>query len=299
MPDPLLIGIDGGGTQCRARLCDMAGRVLGEGAGGPANVRLEPTLVMQSILTASREAVAAAGLAEAELARAHAGFGLAGAALKSACDRLMAEPNPFASIAIETDTYAAWLGACQGKDGAVLVVGTGSSGLAVVGGRPFEVGGWGAEVSDESSGQWIGREAIRRALWAYDGRAAPTPLAEAVLARLGGTAEGVIAFATTARPSDYAAFAPLVFEYAENRDSLALAIVTQAAADAVRIITRLLDVGAPSVCLIGGLAEALAAWLPLSLRERLAAPRGDALDGAVLMARRAMAAQSAAATESA
>lgn len=297
MPEPLLIGIDGGGTQCRARLSDTSGRVLGEGSGGPANVRLDPALVMASILAASREAAAAAGLLEAELARAHAGFGLAGAALKSACAKLLAEPNPFASIEIETDTYAAWLGAYQGEDGGVLIVGTGSSGLAVVGGRQFEVGGWGAEVSDESSGQWIGREAIRRALWAHDGRAASTPLAEAVLGRLGGTPEGVIAFATTARPLDYAAFAPLVFEYAESRDPLALAIVTHAAADAVRVIVRMLDLGAPSVCLIGGLAARLSAWLPLTLRARLAAPRGDALDGAILMARRAIAARPATAKE--
>jgi glucosamine kinase len=298
MSEPLFIGIDGGGTQCRARLCDLAGRVLGEGVGGSANVRLEPTLVMESILTASRGATAAAGLAGAELARVHAGFGLAGARLQSACDRLLAEPNPFASIEIETDTYAAWLGAYEGEDGAVLIVGTGSSGLAVVGGRQFEVGGWGSEVSDESSGQWIGRQAIRRALWVHDGRAASTPLAETVLARFGGTAEGVIAFATTARPLDYAAFAPLVLQHAEARDPLALAIVTEAAADAVRVIMRMLDLGAPSACLIGGLAEPLSTWLPPPLRERLAAPRGDGLDGALLMARRAMDRQSAAARES-
>jgi glucosamine kinase len=284
----LFIGVDGGGTSCRARLRDAAGTLLGEGAGGPANVRLDPALVMNSILAASRAAAHAAGLAEEDLSRAHAGLGLAGAGLKSACEALLLQPSPFASIAIETDAYAAWLGAHQGADGAILILGTGSCGLSVVGGKQHYVSGWGAEVSDEASGMWIGREAIRRTLWAYDGRAAGTPLSAAILARFGG-AEGIVAFATTARPADYGRLVPLVMEHAARRDPLALEVLSQAALDAARLITRLLDVGAPSVCLLGGVAEPLSAWLPPSLKERLAPPIADAMDGAILMARMAQA----------
>ena len=36
----LLLGVDGGGTWCRARLADTAGKILGEGLAGPANIRL-------------------------------------------------------------------------------------------------------------------------------------------------------------------------------------------------------------------------------------------------------------------
>jgi glucosamine kinase len=294
MPEPLYIGIDGGGTSCRARIRDTAGALLGEGSGGPANVRLDSKLVMQSILAASREAAENAGLGEAGLRRAHAGFGLAGAALKSAAARLLAEPHPFPSIAIETDAYAAWLGAHQGADGAILILGTGSCGLAVVGGRQFYVSGYGAEVSDEASGQRLGRAAMRRALWAHDGRAAMTPLAAAILARFNDSTEEIIAFATTARPADYGRFVPLVLEYAGRHDQLGLALLSEAAADAVRIIARLIEVGAPSVCVLGGLAEPLSKWLPPSIRERLSEPKGDPLDGAILMARRSVGAEPAA-----
>lgn len=285
--DALFIGIDGGGTTCRARIRNAAGTLVGEGVGGPANVRLDPALVMNSILTASRAAAQAAGLDEAALAGAAAGLGLAGAAMKSACARLLCEPHPFAATAIETDAYAAWLGAHAGADGAILIVGTGSCGLAVVGGRQVYVGGWGAEVSDEASGMWIGREAIRRALWVLDGRAPASALAAAVLARFDGSAERVVAFATTARPADYGRFVPLVFEHASRRDPLAVAILSQAAADAARIIMRLVDVGAPTVCLLGGLAAPLGEWLPPPVRATLAEPQGDALEGAILMARQA------------
>jgi len=286
---PLFIGIDGGGTQCRARIRDGAGRIVGEGAGGPANARLHAAAVMANILAAARAAAQAAGLAEADLQGAHAGFGLAGANLKSAVAQLLAEPHPFATVAVETDAYVAWLGAHAGRDGAILILGTGSCGFAAVGGRQLYVSGWGAEVSDEASGMWIGREAVRRTLWAYDGRAASTPLSDALFARLGGTAENFVAFATTARPADYGRFVPLVLDHADRRDPLALAILAEAAADAARIATRLLDAGAPTICLLGGLAEAIAGWLPPPIKARLAPARGDALDGALLMAERAAA----------
>ena len=36
---PLFLGIDGGGTGCRAVVADATGRVLGTGAAGPAKSR--------------------------------------------------------------------------------------------------------------------------------------------------------------------------------------------------------------------------------------------------------------------
>jgi glucosamine kinase len=287
----LFIGIDGGGTMCRARVRAADGALVGEGVGGPANARLDPKLVMGSILDASREALRAGGLAERDLSRAAVGLGLAGAGLRSAGARLLAEPHPFAAVSIETDAYAAWLGAHGGRDGAILILGTGSCGLAVVGGRQVYVSGWGAEVSDEASGNWIGREAMRRALWAYDGRVKPSALSDAVMARFEGSAEKAVAFATTARPADYARLVPLVFDLAGRLDAVALAIVDEASRDAGRIIARLLEAGAPSVCLLGGLAAPLGAWLPPPIKAVLAEPRGDAMEGAILMARAAAAGQ--------
>ena len=38
----LLLGLDGGGTGCRAVLTDAAGAVLGRAEGGPANIMSDP-----------------------------------------------------------------------------------------------------------------------------------------------------------------------------------------------------------------------------------------------------------------
>src|SRR3954466_1266550 len=164
MADTLFIGIDGGGTHCRARIRDGAGRLLGEGTGGPANLRLGAEVAMASIVAAAKAAATAGGWAESALSQAAVGLGMAGAIDDARNGALLAQPHPFPRVAIDTDAYIAWLGAFAGGDGAILIIGTGSAGLAVVKGRRFNVGGWGNVISDDASGNEIGKHAIRRAL---------------------------------------------------------------------------------------------------------------------------------------
>ena len=133
----------------------------------------------------------------------------------------------------------------------------------------------------------MGREALRRALWAFDGRAETTALSTAILKRFEWDPAKIVCFAARADPADYAEFAPLVFEYAAAKDSLAVAIVQEASEAATCIIERLKDVGCPTISLVGGLAEPLTKWLPTHVRRLLSAARSDPLDGAILMARRA------------
>lgn len=285
MNDPLFLGIDGGGTKCRARLHDTRNALLGEGSGGPANVRLDPELVWNSILTAIREAMAAARLGEADVKRIHVGMGAAGAGQASSLERFLSRPHPFASMAVETDAHTAWLGAFGGGDGAILIVGTGSCGYGSVGGRRYYVGGWGYEISDEGSGAAIGRNALRHAIWAHDGRISATALSDALLKEFDDNPERLIDWVGTARGSDYARFAPLVLDHANRRDPLGLALLQSATADLAQIAMRLLDLGAPALCLFGGLAEPLRPWLPPPVQGAITAPAGDALDGAILLAR--------------
>jgi glucosamine kinase len=259
--------------------------LLGEGCSGPANIHLDLDLAKESIRAASRAAIRAAGLDERVLHRAHAGLGLAGAGLKGACEQLRAGLNSFASTVVSTDAYIAWLGAHRGGKGGIVILGTGSCGLAIVGGKRIDVGGWGAEISDEAGGQRIGREALRRSLWTYDGRAKRTKLSDLILDRYRRDPAKIVAFATNATPAQYAEFAPLVFEYATRGDPLAVELVQETAEAATRIIDRLIAGGATAVSLIGGLADPVMPWLPSRLREFLASPQSDPLDGAILMAR--------------
>jgi glucosamine kinase len=287
MSEPIFIGIDGGGTNCRARIRDGPGRLLGEGIGGSANILLDMELVWNSILTACREALRQAGLPEEAMARGHIGLGLAGAAQRRAVERVVSRPHPFRAMAIETDAHIAWLGAFGGGDGAIVIIGTGSCGYGVFNGQSVYVGGWGFEISDEGSGATLGREALRRAIWALDGRMAATGLSDAVLARLNGNPEKIVDWASEARPSDYAGLAPMILDYAKRGDPLGIELVTAAANAVAQIGHRLLDLGAPALCLFGGLAEPLRPWLPPVLLRAIVPPLSDPLEGAIALARQA------------
>ncbi len=287
MAEGLFIGVDGGGSHSRARLRDGSGRLLGEGEAGAGNARLREA-AFEEVMKACRHAVAAAGLAESDLGRIHAGFGLAGTQQDADWQSVLDWPHPFASLTVDTDAYASWLGAFGGRDGAILILGTGSAGTAVVKGKRLNVGGWGADIADEGSGMMIGRTAIRRSLWALEGMAPLTPLAEDVLSEFDRDPQDAVIWAGNATPGDYARFAPRVFAYAEERDPLAVSILIEAAADASRMINRLLDLGAPKIAMIGGVFPRLLPWLPPVLAPFLVEPEADATDGAILMAERAL-----------
>ena len=49
MSKHLFLGVDGGATSCRARLCDLEGNLLGEGSSGPANIHSDLLGSLQSI----------------------------------------------------------------------------------------------------------------------------------------------------------------------------------------------------------------------------------------------------------
>ena len=207
--------------------------------------------------------------------------------------RLFRREGYFRAIEVRTDAYATWLGAFAGADGAILILGTGSCGLAVVRGRESYVSGYGPEVSDEASAHWLGRNAVRRALWAFDGRIEQTPLAQEILQRFENSPETIIKFANSreATPAAFGAFAPIVFDHARARDPLALALVSEAVGDAEIMIKRLLDLGASSVYLHGGISAAISSWLRPSVRKCLKGPanlEGISLRGAVLLAKRAV-----------
>lgn len=283
----IFLGVDGGGTHTRARIRNDAGALLGEGHAGPGNARLGDG-AYREIMSACRQAIAAAGLDEAAVGSLHAGFGLAGTQQDPDRQFILDRDWPFASLIVDTDAYTSYLGAFAGADGAILILGTGSGGLASVGGSRLNVGGWGADIADEGSGMAIGRLAIRKSLWAHEGMAPLTPLAKRIMAEFDDSPPNAVLWAGNAIPGDYARFAPWVFEAAEAGDILAVDVIRAAASDAAMLIRRLLELGAPQVAMIGSVFPPLLKWLPGDITPKLIRPAADALDGAILMARRGL-----------
>ena len=226
-----------------------------------------------------------AGLAEADLGRVHAGICLAGIGRKGARESLAAWRSPFARAVFESDGLAACLGAHDGEDGGIVIIGTGSIGLARVNGEEIRIGGYGFPIGDEGSGADLGLAAIRVALRAHDGREPATRFTRDVLARFRSDPFEVVAWMDKAHATDYATLAPLVLRHADLGDSHARMIMQNAAAMIDAMVRTLFERGVPRVALIGGLSSAMEAWLAPDVRRRLSHVKSDAIAGALSLVR--------------
>ncbi len=280
----IYIGVDGGGTQCRVRIQDAGNRILAEATGGAANVRLGQDFVWNTIRATIDAALEAGGLPQAVLETASAGFGLAGVLRPEDCAAIAARGGAFASLKISSDAHAACLGAFGGGDGGIQIIGTGNSSYAVIGGAGIPRGGWGFVLAERASGAALGRDALLAALQAHDGFAFETPFTRALIARF-GTPVDIVDWSEEAAPRDFAALAPMVFEFADAGDAVALSLTGRLAFDCALYVDGLIALGVPAVCLLGGLAPRVRPLLPARLAPRIAEPKGDPLDGALFLAR--------------
>jgi len=279
----LFLGIDGGGSRCRARIRQADGAMVGEAVGGPSNIYQDFRGALETIVATASEAAGVAGVKTTDL---HAGLGLAGIITSVGKEKVEDARLPFASVSVDNDAYAACVGAFGGGDGGIVIAGTGSIGMALVGGERHMVAGWGFQLGDHGSGAWVGHHAVRRAALALDGLLQPTQLIEEILARTGQNRLDLSRWSEQARPKDYAQFAPIVFASAAKGDVQGMMIVIEGAAAISTLGRALLARGAKTICLLGGLAKVYPPYLDADVRRAMAEPQADAVDGAIMMARR-------------
>lgn len=282
----LYIGVDGGGSTCRARLADASGTILGEGVSGPANFRLGLERVTTEIKASIKAALAQAQLSHVRLRELKAGIGLAGLVL--AADHVAAQPlkSLFAQCELTNDAYIACLGAHQGQNGGILIIGTGSCAQIISPQESRTFGGWGLSLADHASGSWLGREAIRLALLATEHVLPHSPLTQAISEYFHHQQEQFLRWSLSAKPVDYAQFAPQIFQYAQAQDPHALQLIELGCQDISRFIEVLARYNTQHIALLGGLSQSYYPYLPQSIQALLTPPKGNALDGAVLLAQR-------------
>ncbi len=275
---PLFLGVDGGGTGCRAVVAGADGQVLGVGQAGPANIVTDPEGARANILAAAAEALGAYG----SPGEAHAVLGLAGANLPDYRARLV-ESLPFASARVESDVVIALKGALREDDGVVAAIGTGSVFAVQRAGAVRAIGGWGLVLGDEASGAWLGRALLSAALQAEDGLRPMTELLRAVLQESGGAA-ALVDFARRAAPPDFAGHAPRLLQAADDPASVEIL----AAADdwIVRSVDQLRGGEDLPVTFLGGLGAVFAERLRPRYGAAIRPAKGSALDGALWLARK-------------
>lgn len=238
----LVIGVDGGGSGCRAVVARRAAgqvTVLGRGRAGPANPRaVGGPAAAAGIRDAVAAAFTAAGLPACRVAVAC--LGLAGAGREADAALVHTALADLADELVVITDAELVLG--DGPPGAAvaLISGTGSIALSrTADGRLDRAGGWGAVFGDEGSGWSIARGALAAVAAAADGRGPATALTARCLARF-GVARPEELVAVVQRPGtgreEIAALARHVVAAAAAGDSVARALVATAATDLATMV---------------------------------------------------------------
>lgn len=281
-PAEILIGVDGGGSGCRAALVCGA-RPVARAAGGAANFTSHPERTLSNVRAVLADVVAQAGgdIDTFRAARVHVGL----AGVQSAEDaRIVAAALPFEHCVVTDDRPTSVMGALGDRDGVLLAVGTGTIIARRRGATIRFVSGWGFQLSDQASGAWLGRKLLRRVLMAHDGLRPETDLTRAVMREHGGDPNALVRFAATATPRDFAQFAPQIVQSAQAGDATATTLMRKGAAFLEQSLEALGAEGTDPVCLSGGLGPHYAPYLSSVGAARLTDPDGNALDGALRLA---------------
>ncbi len=280
----LFIGIDGGGSSCRAKIVSSDGTVIGFGVSGRANPVHGLDKTIESIVDCSEKATLDAGLELEALKHASAGVGLAGVNLPSLYKKVSSWSHPFKEMFLTTDLHIACLGAHARQDGSVIITGTGSCGISITGSKMQTYGAHGFPWGDQCSGAWFGLQAISVALLAYDGLGRKTSLLDRVCSELNTTPLEISDKMTNKPTKEFANLAKLVFEEAKNGDLVAIRVLTEGVGYLNNMARKIMETHSGRLSLIGGLRSELLPWLDRDIQEYLCDPIDTPQDGAIYFA---------------
>jgi|SRR5579883_2563859 len=261
------LGFDAGGTKTTCAIADYT-RILAHDVGGsikPLRVSFEQA---QQNLAALLDKISQQSGVDLRTITASC-IGTAGLRLPQTREWMHDILSRYVggNIIICGDEETALDAAFPGQAGVLVIGGTGSNILGRTGrGTTFTVGGWGPILADEGSGYWIGHQALRAALHAYDFQR-PTMILDRVMKFWSAATLGNLAnIANATPPPDFSRLAPVIVECAEAGDAVALDILRSggrllgecAAHAALRVRTLEPDAPPPGVAFVGSIIQNVA-----------------------------------------
>jgi len=213
----IYLGIDGGGTKTTCVVADE-NNILGTATSAGSNItRHGDARVREALHAAVRDACAAAKVDPTSVVSACVGLSGAGRPeVRDAVTRMMREVLR-GKIEVVTDLETTLEAAFSDGPGVITIAGTGSIAYGRdARGQTARAGGWGLAISDEGSGQWIGRAAVSAVLGATDAGADPALLKPILELWKLTTLDELVRHANASPPPDFSSLVPLVLDVAEN-----------------------------------------------------------------------------------
>lgn len=269
------LGIDGGGTKTRCVLADETMVLATAMYGGSNIVRLGETQARETLHTAVRQVCATVNISPAQISAICIGAAGADRPAIAAKIRMIlvelisetAHETALPKIEVVGDMTIALEAACGAGPGVIAIAGTGSIAYGRdATGHTARAGGWGFAVSDEGSGHWIGRRAISAILSAHD-QGLETALSAMVLqAWKLNSLDELVQQANSTPPPDFPRLFPIVLRAADEDDSVARSLLTDAGAklgSLAAIVVHRLAHNTPAAMLTGSMLPV--ATLPVAM----------------------------------
>jgi len=294
------VGVDAGGTHCRASLYDDNGSAISIGNAGGANVFSDFVSAMQQISLAIDLAINSSKLS-IDKKSLIVGAGCAGGQTKQAQQNLMQWKSPYKHFFMMSDLHASCLAANSGQDCVILITGTGSSIAHYHKGYATQYGGHGFIHGDEASGAWLGLCAIQLLLKSYDKLVQDQPFCSAISQAIGlhcksttntnkhsANIDYILTHFKSRLASDYAKLAPVIIGLHRSGNVTANELVSQGVDYLYSIlISNSLHCGAP-IFMTGGLATTYRPLLEQKLGQAVHLMQRPAQDGAMIFAKSTM-----------
>ena len=253
-----LLGADGGGSKTAFLLADIEGNPIAtctRGRSNPGDIGYEAmeALILEGFSYLCREN----GVEEREIVSIFAGVaGLTSFKMNELLRAAMEKTFPCAHCDCSHDGMNVLYGAFPGgEDGAIVICGTGSSCFANAKDSVYRIGGYG-QFDLTGNGYEIGKAAFAHVFRTLDGRDAYGVLAAKLDEKFPGGCHKSIFDINGYTKTQFATFAPLVFDAARDGDPAAMAILEQNFAYIGELITtaaNLFDGKPYSVALAGGI----------------------------------------------
>lgn len=288
-----VLGVDGGGSKTVARLINLTTQEQWQSKAGPSSLTNDFSGAVTVLNNLIDEVFKQAACQKMNV---DAVFGLAGSENSDAVLKLQQLlSHRFSFLEICSDAKTSAYGANNGKEVVAVALGTGSVGMRIQLDEQSKltqhiVGGWGFLIGDEGGGAKLGYHSVQALISEFDSLGyAQSQLAQRVAAFIHDTDTSVITrpkisnWVVAAKPVDYAQLSPLVAQL-RNVCPVADKIIANHIASVESLISDTRANNKLPVVLLGGLASFTQSMLSDSTKKMIISAKGDALDGACLLA---------------
>lgn len=252
-----VIGVDGGGTKTEATAYDSDGKVISTSIKGFANLLNNREDALENIVTAIKEIIDK--LEKYELCGVY--LGIAGSEVGDNAEIIKETIKDMLRIdsIVMHDSEIALKAMLKGKDGILVIAGTGSVAFGVNNNLTARCGGWGNLLGDEGSGYKIAIDAIKRMIFEEENDLPQSELSRKIMNKLQiNSVNEVTKFVYSSTKNEIASLAEIVSRLGESGDEIASEILTNEGIELAKTVSnvyRKLRFKSCSVALVGSVIK--------------------------------------------